>query len=416
LSTLYIRLPSKAAADNVPHWITLPCAFALTAQGDAIEREGVAPLSELAGTIGKVQRVLLLLAASDVTLLRIQVPPLPAAKLKAALPNLVEDQLMSDPEECLIVPGAAVDGLRTVAVVNRGWFDVLNKTMQGYGARRVVAVPGQLCLPYQAGTVSAAVSVQDNEIDLTIRLNEQQGIGLPIVPEHAEDAVQDVLQALNAMVPEAPINLYVPPETVNEFQEATSTLLEQRITVHADSWPRMIAAAHAATPDLMTGVTGGARQMNWRRWRWPIIFAIAVVAVNLAGLNIEWWRMKREADALRASMIQTYRNAFPQETLIVDPLEQMRRKLAEAQRASGQLAPGDFLVLAAEFAEAWDSVAGEGQAMPGLAGVEYRDRVLLVRPKSDGTLPEERLRTALAARNLTLSQQGAGIWEIRSSK
>lgn len=418
MSTLYIRLPSKAAADSAPHWIALSCPYAVASRGDAIEREGVAPLSDLADLIAKAQRVVLLLAASDVTLLRIQVPPLSAARLKTALPHLVEDQLMSDPDECTIVAGGAQDGLRTVAVVNRGWFEIVTKAVRTYGARTLVAVPAQLCLPYQAGTVCAAVAGQDEEIDLTVRLSEQSGLGLPIVPEQTDSAVRDVLQTLCTLVPEAPITLYVPQAEVRQFQDEINTLLalEQRITVYADNWTRWITGASGTALNLMTA--GGASAdspMNWRPWRWPLALAAIVLLINIIGLNIEWWRMKREADTLRASMMQTYRAAFPNDTVIVDPVAQMRQKIAAARHDAGQAAPDDFTALAANFGDAWERV-GQGRKLPAIAGLEYRDRSLLVRLKPDGAPPLDQMKAALAARNLSLSQTNNGAWQIRSGK
>jgi general secretion pathway protein L len=417
LSTLYIRLPSKAAADAAAHWNTLPCAFAVVARGDAIEREGTASLNDLADIVAKVQRVVLLVAASDVTLLRVQVPPMSASKLKAALPNLVEDQLMSDPDECLVASGATVDGLRTVAVMHRGWFEILAKTFTTFGARHLAAVPAQLCLPYQSGTVTAAVSEQDGEIDLTVRLGEQQGIGLPIVPEQPETAAQDAVQTLSAIVPEAPVSLYVPQAAVGAFQEAVDAqhALDQRIAVHADNWLRWISGANNTTLDLVaaSGI-GSGQAINWRAWRWPAVLATAALLVNIVALNVDWWRMKREADALRASMTQTYRAAYPKDTMIIDPLAQMRQKVAAARHDAGQAAPDDFTALAANFGEVWQSTLGQG--VNAIATVEYRDRSLFVRLKPEGQLPVDQIRAALAARNLSLTQSSVGVWQIRSGK
>lgn len=416
MSTLYIRLPSKAAADAAPHWNALPCAFAVAAHGDAIEREGMASLNELADTVARVQRVVLLVAASDVTLLRVQVPPMSAAKLKAALPNLVEDQLMSDPDECLVVAGAAADGLRTVAVMHRGWFEILARTFQTWGARRLVAVPAQLCLPYQAGTAAAAVSEQEGEIDLTIRLDEHRGIGLPIVPEQPERAAHEAVQTLSAIVPESPIALYVPQAAVHPFQEAVQALhaLDQRVTVHADNWPRWINGAANAGLDLVPASgMGGGKAVDLRAWRWPIGLAAAVLLVNIVALNVEWWRLKREAQTLRAAMVQTYRTAFPKDPTIVDPLLQMKQKIAMARHDAGQAAPDDFTSLAASFGEAWEPVAGQGTA--GIASIEYRDKTLFVRLKPDAKVTADQIKAALAARNLSLTVSN-GIWQIRSTK
>lgn len=417
MSTLYIRLPSKAAADAAAHWNTLPCAFAVVAHSDVIEREGTASLNDLGNIVAKVQRVVLLVAASDITLLRVQVPPMSASKLKAALPNLVEDQLMSDPDECLVVPGATVEGLRTVAVIHRGWFEILARTFAAFGARHLVAVPAQLCLPYQSGTVAAAVSEQDGEIDLTARLAEQQGIGLPIVPEQPETAAQDVVRTLSAIVPEAPVALYVPQAAASAFQEAVDSqhALDQRIAVHADNWLRWIAGANNTTLDLVaaSGI-GSGQAINWRAWRWPAALAAAALLVNIVALNVDWWRMKREAEALRASMTQTYRAAYPKDTMIIDPLAQMRQKVAAARHDAGQAAPDDFTALAANFGEVWGNTVGQG--VNAVAAVEYRDHSLSVRLKPEGQMPVDQIRAALAARNLSLTQSSVGVWQIRSAK
>jgi general secretion pathway protein L len=416
LSTLYIRLPSKAAADSLAPGMPLYCQYASASSGGAVEREGVAALSELGELVAKAQRVVLLLAASDVTLLRVKVPPLSAQKLRAALPNLVEDQLMSDPSECVVVPGDVQDALRAVGVVSREWLELLGRTLLALGARRIAAVPSQLCLPEPEGTVNAAVMEQGEDIEVAVRLGPQEGMGLSIVPDQRETAAFEVIQSLTAIVPHSPITLYVPQARVRDYQDSMHIVpaLEDRITLHADNWPRWIAGAEKTSLDLMTGLGAAAGpSFNWKPWRWPIGLALAALAVNAAGLNIDWLRMKREADALRSSMVQTYRNAFPKDTVIVDPLAQLRQKMAAAQRDSGQLAPDDFVALAAA---AGDAIASAASGPSPVAGIEYHDRALTVKLKPGANVPEDKLRAALAARNLSLSQPNAGTWQIRSAK
>ena len=83
MSTLYIRLPSRAAAGQPGQWDALRCPFALVANSGAIEREAIAPLSEMSGIVRGAQRTVLLLAASDVSLLRVEVPPVSGARMRA---------------------------------------------------------------------------------------------------------------------------------------------------------------------------------------------------------------------------------------------------------------------------------------------------------------------------------------------
>jgi general secretion pathway protein L len=420
LSTLYIRLASKAVADSTPQWLALACPFALVSHSGAIEREGVAPLSDLSGTIARIQRVVLLLAGGDVSVLRVQTPPLSAARLKAALPNLVEEQLLCDPADCVIVAGGLADGLRTIAVVQRAWLDQLAKTFISFGARHIAALPAQLCLSSQPGMATAAIYQRDANIDLTLRLSEQDGIGLAISVGPGVTAAHEVIQTLSAVVPAAPVTVFVPQENMQAYQEAAADILalKERINISADNWTRWIAGARGAALDLMAGLGAGASpKLDWRPWRWPLALAAAVLLINIGALNIDWWRMKSEADSLRSAMIHIYKSAYPNETVIIDPIAQMQQKITAAKRDSGQAVADDFTAITAAFGEAWAGVKATLAKPPSIATLEYRERGLLVRFKSDGEAPTRQMKAALAERGLsleTVSSQAAVVWKIRS--
>ena len=439
MSTLYIRLASKAVAGSAPHWPALACQFALVSHGSSIERQGTTALSDLTDAIAKSQRVVLLLAASDVTLLRLQVPPLSAARLKSALPNLVEDRLISDISDCVVVAGGVSEGLRTIAVVQRAWLDMLADTLISLGSRNISALPAQLCLPYaneQPGGVTVAAddwndADRNTVIDLTLRLSEQDGIGLAITPalhqgegpEQNQSAVQEVLQTLLAAVPQAPITLYVPQPWVRAYQETVNETAElgKRISVSADNWSHWIAGANAATPDLMTGLgkaTGAG--MDWRPWRWPLALAAVVLLINAGALNIDWWHMKGESRSLRTAMIQIYKSAYPKESVIIDPIAQMQQKIAIAKHDSGMPAPDDFTAITAAFGEAWAGAVAAAGKSTAIAALEYHDRSLFVHLKQGGNAPTQQMQAALVKRNMALDlapgQSGAVVWQIRSKK
>lgn len=431
MTTLYIRMISKAAGDNSANWRELPCPFALVSNSGAMEREGFASVADLADTAGKAQRVVLLLAASDVTLLSIKAPPLSAAKLKAALPGMVEERLISDPSECVLVAGPAVQGVRNVAVVQRAWLENVLDVFLSLGAHQLAAIPSQLCLPYREGVVSAAVYAHETTLDLTLRMSYQEGLGLPVIPEATESTVEEVLQTIAAMTAQAPVSLYVPHAAVDAYRQALQheSAADWRIDVLPDEWSVWLAGARDASLDLATGLRASAgSKTDWRKWRWPMALAALVLIVNVIGLNIDWWRMKSEAETLRASMTQIYRSVYPKDTVIVDPLAQMQQKLAAAQRGSGGSVPDDFMVLAAAFGEAWSRVAqaqpargaGQSGAPAGIAALEYRDRSLIVRLKSGSPAPLDQIKTALAARNLIIepgpAQSAGTAWQIRSAK
>lgn len=385
--------------------------------------------------------MVLLLAASDVTLLRLQVPPLSSSRLKAALPNLVEDHLIADPADCVVVAGGLSDGLRTIAVVQRAWFNLLAKTLIAFGARHIAAFPAQLCLSFQSdqpGSVTAAINERDDgeqnaDIEMTLRLSEQDGIGLAITHEKDESAASVAIRTLCAVVPEAPITLYVPQSSVRAYQEAVNdptalnngaqnkVALNKCINVSADNWSRWIAGASVTTLDLMAGLGAGTGpKLDWRAWRWPLALAAAVLVINAAALNIDWWRMKDETSALRTAMIQIYKSAYPKESVIIDPIAQMQQKIAAAKRDSGMAAPDDFTAITAAFGEAWASAVAAAGKTTAIAGLEYRERSLFVRLKPGSEAPTQQMKAALSKRDLALElapeQSGAVVWKIGSAK
>ena len=438
MSTLYIRLPSRFNAGSAAQLLAAHCPFARVSDKGVVESDGLTPLSNLSGTMAGAQRVIALVAASDVTLLRIKIPPLSPAKLKAALPNLVEDKLIDDPAECVVVAGSLSrpsgdsNELRTIAVVQRAWLKLLAETLFTCGARQITALPSQLCLawpigePNQSGRVTAAIDDQHNGdqnagVEMALRLSEHDGIGLAISVGHHQTSAHEAMQTLCAIMPELPITLYVPQTLVGVYQEAAHGMdaPNNRITVAADTWSNWIGAVDAATPDLMAGLAAGARPaIDWQPWRWPLALLVVLMLINITALNMDWWRMKSEAQALRSSMLNIYKSVYPNETVILDPIAQMQQKIATSQRGSGQAAPDDFTALAAALGEAWSDTLVTAGNTTAIAALEYRERSLFVRLKP-GEAPMQQIKTALAKRDLTLTsaseQSGAVVWQIRSS-
>ncbi|MGV8897924.1 MAG: type II secretion system protein GspL [Burkholderiaceae bacterium] len=417
MSILYIRHPPKAAAEAA--LVPLPCQFALVSNSGLIEREGFSALPSLTDAIRQAAKVVLLLAASDVSLLRVKVPPLSGARLKAALPNLVEDQLMSDPAECAFAAGAAQDGMRTVAVVNRAWLEQLSASLTALGARQLIAVPAQLCLPCLPPVIAAAVTEYGADNDVALRWSEQDGIGFCVgttAGNGAEKAAREVIDTLRLMAPQADLILQVAPASVAAYQQAVMDSGAAQLQIVAEDWAQCAAAAKDVTLDLMTGLGASAGpQVNWQPWRWPAALVLLTVLVNIIGLNVSWLQLQREADVLQSGMTQTFRTAFPNESVIIDPVAQMQQKISAAKQGAGQTGPDDFLTLAGAFGNAWSGLPQANQAPSVITAIEYRERSLLVRLKPADAVAVGALRPALTPYKLALTEQDAGVWQIRSA-
>ena len=398
MTTLYIRHPARAEGEGAL------CRFAVVLDSGAIAQQGEGPLRNLGDAVAASRRVVLLLAGTDVTLLAVQAPPLTGARLRAALPALVEEHILGDPLDCVLVAGPALpDGRRPVAVVQRDWLEPLVKALLGMGAKAVAAMPAQLCLPLQPGSVSAAIG--NNE--LLLRQSQYEGLGLAL-----DGNPTLALQTVRALAGDAPLSLYVPHDYLGEYQ-ALLAEAGPGVTLESDAWEHWIAGSKSSTLDLVPGLgTAGVAQRDWSRWRWPIRLAVAAIVVNIIGINIEWLRLKREADAVRQGMNQTFRSAYPNQP-VIDPVAQMRQNIARAKANSGQVGQNEFGWIAGAFGEA---VRGLGRP-PGIASMEFREQALTVRVKPETVDPAltGQLRAALGARNLSLEETAPATWVIRST-
>jgi len=406
LTTLLIRYPAKASVDS---GAAQTCPFALVGDGGNLLQQGASPLGNLSDLVASARRVVLLLAATDVTLLRVVAPPLSAARLKAALPALVEEQVLGDPADCVLAAGAAdADGARTVAVVQRSWIEVLVKALMAQGAHHISVLPAQLCLPFQPGSVSAALSTGDAGFELILRQSQTMGMGLTLPAQP-----QAALQTLRAMAGDEPVTLYLSAAQMAQFAPLVANVdAGHGITLLEDHWAHWVAASRSAGLDLAPALgASGASARQWQRWRWPLRIAALALLVNVVGLNIEWLRLKREADAVSLSMLQTFKAAYPKELVILDPAAQMRKNIALAKADGGQPAADEFTALSAALGEALGALPRKDI----IATLEYREHALQMKVKPNtvdtGTLAQ--LRSALAARKLDLSEDHPGTWQIR---
>lgn len=398
MTTLYIRVPARTEGEGAL------CRFALVEDGGAISQQGEGALRNLGDAVAASRRVVLLLAGADVTLLAVQAPPLAGARLRAALPALVEEHILGDPLDCVLVAGPSLpDGRRPVAVVQRDWLEPLVKTLLGMGARAVAAMPSQLCLPLQPGSASAAIGAGE----LLLRQGQYEGLGLAL-----DGNPQAVLQTARALAGEAPLVLYVPHEQLGEYQ-ALLAEAGPGIALESDAWAHWVAGSKSSALDLVPGLgTAGVAQRDWSRWRWPIRLALAAIVVNIVGVNIEWLRLKREAEAVRQGMAQTFRTAYPGQP-VIDPVAQMRQNIARAKAAGGQVSAEEFGWMAGALGEATRTLARP----PGIASMEFRERALTVRVKPETVDPASvgQLRTTLVARGMSLEETAPATWVIRST-
>lgn len=349
-----------------------------------------------------LRAVTLLVDPRDVTLLRVKLPPLSGARLRQAIPNAVEDLLLQDAHQCAFALGpTSGEGERLVAVIDRGWLEFVTGAFERRGLRVLAVWPAQLALPIDDDAVFMAC-VGDG---IAVRTGRLDGFGW-----HAGTSLGDRTDAL-VMALEAALGERRDDSLASLPSEGAAAATRAVVACEDETWQLALQAAADRTGfridvqalsapvqspvDLLAARPGtrAARllaDVDWRAWRLPAGLAAASVLTALLGLNLHWSMLARERDDLRRAIESTYRRAFPEAQVIVDPVLQMERQVAAMRARAGQAGPDDFLPLMARFSQALGD-----QASDALAGVEYREGRLRVRFQP-GRMEARELREALS--------------------
>ncbi|QRR08636.1 type II secretion system protein GspL [Burkholderia sp. MS455] len=457
MSTLIVSLPPREPAVPLQEWQWPELPFTLVDKAGQVQRAGRAALALLP----RANATVLIVAARDVLLLAAKVPPLKGPKLRQALPNIVEDQLIQDPLGCHIAldPAALPDGRRVLAVVDRAWFRTICDAFAAAGHRHLSAVPATRCLPAprtSAETASAAPADGEAAVAADAAL-----VADAVEPPARPATVAAVLGLATAVEPAlveagalpaaagAPrLELAVARGALGEGFAAPASRAAGTLAALAGGGdvelyelgepgaePRLASVGRTDGP-LLPGAaplsfdTFARRALTerfdlcqfefesqpWRfdratvkRLRVPIALVAATLGVAVIGMNLHWWKLSRERDALSAQITETLLSAFPKTTTVLDPPAQMQRQLDQLRLAAGELSPNDFLALASGLTRSMGALP-----LNGIASLDYHDRRLDV-----GFKPEVKVDpdfTQRLARNGLSGEvdSNTGKWTIRS--
>ncbi len=280
-------------------------------------------------------RITLVVPACEVLLKRTRLPPGAARRAGPALTFAVEDDVLGEPERHCVVHVGRRDDQDVLAVFDRDGVDQWRERLSEAGP---VALKSEiLMLPWAHGQWSLAWDGTQG----FVRTGEFEGAavdsGTGLRPP------MWLRQALRGGEYPAPasIKVYgVTPEAVPDGAAWTRAL---GVPVEiAGVWDWRTAPAGDAPTLMRLGsrwqpLTGIATRLRTAAW----IAACAVLLHCVLSLA-DWARLAGEQAAQRRAQEVRFRAVFPEAVAVVDPLLQMRRKLAEARHAAGQPDSGDF--------------------------------------------------------------------------
>ena len=394
MSTLVVLLPARprdfnpdgggtsVGADLARHEWT----YVLTHNALSVASHGRAPLAllPLADVTVAVP------AESDLSWHRITLPKAPAAKLKAALGGLLEDQLVVDPAavHLALAPEAKAQELTWVAALDRAWLQACIDALQSTSAPTTSAalalrtvdrvapivtpsdgLMGHFALHHtlqdtatrSARRVTPGADEGPESSDLVLTLCDGQGV---VCTPLAGSVARHLVQSLASQ----PVRWTATPAAA----AAAERWLASPVQVESEA-ERALRAARSPWNLLQFDLAPARRGARMGRWVWqawtsppwrPVRWGLlTLVCVQWLGVNVWAWTQQKALDDLQRAQVSLAQSTYPQLRVVVDAPLQMQKETETLRAAAGVPSVQDLESLLGAAASAWPEGQGPAQGL-----------------------------------------------------
>jgi general secretion pathway protein L len=386
----------------LPHTASSNTGYAhVHSEGHSVLRSATGAAATLSAHSGEVVAVV---PHSRLAWFHVQLPPLShGPRLQSVLHGLLEDRLLDDPQSLHIAlpPGiettARLGGQTLVAVCDKQWLREVLAPLQAAG------LTAQRIVPELSPSTQPILQVMGEPDRSQCVLCHSQGVTL-LPPNMAHWRAFDMLsqddlqiQAEPAMVARVQSTLQRQPmlqsaaqRWVQSSQTDWDLAQGEWAQGHAQRLQRQVRAAWQTLLHAPT----------WRPVRWG---ALALIALQVIGLNVTAWREHRITSAQQASLQTILKNTFPSVTLVIDAPLQMQREVDALKQKTGAVSSTDLEPLLATLA----GVLPAGQTPQQ---IHYANHTLRVQGVAlDNTAVTARIK----AQGLNLHSEGNDTWVLQ---
>ncbi|EXF47493.1 MULTISPECIES: type II secretion system protein GspL [Pseudomonadaceae] len=310
-----------------------PLPFSLLDRQGNIEREGRDVLAILARK-AKGRSVEMVLHPCDSLLAELEFPPLPVARLSAAVRCAIEPLILGGSQSMHIAHGPRAEaGWLTMGWVEREKLDGLSRLLIRHGLKIRGLYAAPFFLPVESSQWCACLW----DGYLVVRNGIESGWVHPL-PDVALERLGDLPTGCDLLwLGDAPLER---PGLADSAQGAASL----RWTGPAPSWGWQGGNI----------VPGGEA----RSWGKPLACCILALLVWVSGLNLHASRLEGQGKALQARMTTRVQQVFPELPVILNPLQQARQQRDLRLAGDTEMAATSFGRLVQVTAEAMPFIAG----------------------------------------------------------
>jgi general secretion pathway protein L len=377
----------------------------------AVDSDGTTLAEPRFGTLGDAaealdtRSVIVLVPATEVLTVSVDIPAR-GARLQAALPYALEDQLAQDIDNLHFAAGKRLDsGQVPVAVATHermeDWLSRLDEA--GIEANRMI--PENHGLPLTPNTMSILIAERG------LMFNDGAGVQFMLDGIGPADAVAAGGGDDDELGDGGHLLVYGEEDLRDQYETELAMLRTELSSVDVKTLPDgilprlAVTVATGAGINLLQGQYGASTQVLTllRPWRYAAMFLVALGVVGLLGKGADYYNLNKEVVALEAQFTAEYRQIKPGDTRpIADPLAVIR-SLRQEYGGGGAEGPQIFLPSMRTLADAL-----RANEAADVEAVSYRAGVATVRLSAPDIPTLDRIVQAIdASGRFTASLQSA---------
>ena len=348
----------------------LPWRWALSDDGREVTRQGEDPPA----LWPRCDTLVALVPPQALSWARLDLPKVPAGRMRAALAGALEDKLLEEPEHLhfALPPQARPGRPATIAMLAKAPLQAALQAVEAAARDIDRVVP--LWQPCQPPRGHFRRAEEDGAAGVQLVWADEDGVAA--LPLEGDGARQ---QALTGQHPPGQAPLDTPQEA-----PATTWTCSPAAAVRAEAWA---GRPVPVVPDWQPGLQAAAstwelRQFDlapghrglrlgrelWRQygspaWRPARLGLAAAVVVNVLGLQVWAWQQQQAVRAAQQAQVALLKSAHPQVRVVLDAPLQMQRELERLRQAAGQPGEADLEAALSAAAAAWPAGLAPPQAL-----------------------------------------------------
>lgn len=307
--------------------------FVLSPDGQAVQTEGQCA----AALLPKATTVVAVLAPADVAFHRLTCPKAPAARLRAALAGMLEEQVLDEVDQLhlSLAPDARPGEETWVAAIDRAWLSAELAALESAGVVVDRVVPG--LWPEAQAHGHFHVPLDDDKPRTLLTWADAQGVSTwplqgslsrGLLPEPlAEDTLWTADPAAAA-----PAERWL-------GQPVQVLGMGARLLASAQSGWNLRQFDLAARHRGLALLRDAGKQFLTPGWRPVRLGLVGLVLAHLVGLNAWAWMQRTELQTRRTAVANLLRTTHPQVRAVLDAPLQMARENELLRASAGR--PGD---------------------------------------------------------------------------